>query len=212
MTIGIHKNASCPHIHLGHVLYVGLKQLAHWDKHLRGLINLDKNTFNDKIDIKISYKDKVGAVDIQNVLAYPLKEYETETEIKYIEQFIGLTQKEIYNLRDYANQIYKRKLYENKKSEDKKIIEEENTDSKYKYLDTELQIDNHLTKIRFKENPITLKLKQVLIKLLNYEKLQHIEKNKRVFRSNCMLDLAISYLYFRELANEEEIIEYKFRL
>ena len=212
MTIGIHQNASRNHIHIGHVLYIGDKKLAHWDKHLRTHILLLDNSIKEKIDIKISYKDNIEELDVHNVLAYPLKEYKTDLEIRYIEQFIGLEQKEINHLRDYAHQIYLTKLYDNKTKEDKKIIEEENSDSKYKYLDNELEISDLLRKIHFREKQPEQKLKQVLGLLLKYEKLQHLEKNKKVFRTNCLLDITISYLYFRELISEDEIISYKFRI
>ena len=212
MTIGLHKNASRNHIHIGHTLFVGDKKLAHWDKHLRTFPLLQDKLNKDKIDIKISYKDNIEEIDIRNVLAYPLKEYKTNEDIKYLGDFIGLTEKEIFNLRDYAHQIYLVKSYDKKTQDEKKIIEEENTDNKYKYIDNELQLENIIHKIHFREKPIEIKIKQILGILFKYEKLQHLEKNKKVFRVNCMMDLAISYLYFKDLGSEEEIIGFKFRI
>ena len=210
LTMGLHQNANRLHWHMGHLVEIGEKKIIHWDKHLRGLITLADfdNSIKEKIDIKITFNDKVGSDDILNVLAYPLKEYTIYSEIREIKQFIGLEEKELEAKRDYAHQIYLTAKYERKCKEEKKIIREDSLTSKWQFLDEELKIECLGNKLLFKERTIESKIREVYKILLRYEKLQNKENDKKSFRINCVRDNAISYCYLRGLASEDEISDY----
>ncbi|WP_445775508.1 hypothetical protein, partial [Shewanella sp.] len=117
-----------------------------------------------------------------------------------------------------ASSIYDKILYEKKQKDEKKLILEDTTESKYAYLDKELfgisdyDNDTIYAVSEFKVKNIEKKLKAVCKTLMKYQKIQYYEQNKKCFKIGAIMDLAISYLYFRELTDEDELLDYKFKL
>lgn len=214
MTMGLHKKANRLHYHIGHLVDIGEKNIIHWDKHLRGLIALadSDNSIKEKIDIKISFNNTVEENDITNVLAYPLKEYTSIDEVLHIQDFINLTKNDIESMRQYANGIYKQKCYEKQCKEKKKMETEDNLTSKWKFLDEQLKIEYQEDFMSLKHLEYKWKLTKILHLLLDYETLQHQENDKKLFRVSTLNDVAISYLFYKKLLSNDEIIKYKFNL
>jgi hypothetical protein len=214
LTFGIHKNAKRKHTHIGFIFETNNDKIIKcWNKKIGDMID---KVFRDKYDIKISFNDNVEDKDIRNVLAYPLKEYEKNNQILDRQRFMNISEEYLEELRKFANTEYQNVKYKREQEAKRAMIEEESVAHKYEYLDEQLKKYSYLEDITqyqtFKASSIENKLKTIISHLLKYQMLQHKENNKLTFKTNCLMDLAISYLYFRHLISENEIMEYKFRL
>lgn len=214
LTFGLHQNANRKHTHIGLIFETNNdKSIKCWNKKIGDMID---KTFREKYDIKISFKDGIGDSDVRNVLAYPLKEYEKNNQIIDRQRFLNIDEEYLEELRRFANTEYQNAKYRREQAAKKAMIEEESVMHKYQYLDEQLKKYSYLEGDNeyqtFKSSSIEHKLRTVISQLLKYQMLQHKQTNKLTFKTNCMMDLAISYLYFKHYINENEIMEYKFKL
>ena len=207
MTIGLHQNASRIHYHFGLVIDTGDKELKHWDKYFSPLLNEVKKTIKGEKNLKTTHRINITEDDEFGVLAYPLKEYECISKMKFICKFIGLNDEEIEALRKFSHDKYRKAKYDASVKEKKKIEEEENTENKYKYIEEQL---SHLSSFHG-EHPV-MKLRIVCAILLEYQKLQYNTNQKRSFKSTCIKDLAQSYLINENHITPLEFVEYIMKL
>jgi hypothetical protein len=113
MSIGIHKNATRPHVHFG------LTKIEKPNvKHLRLYYNR-KGLKDIHPDIKLSPHENVTEEDCKKCLAYPLKEYEKFEDIKYRE-YISIDDQELEGYRVFAHGVYRVAKYIQNNKEEKK--------------------------------------------------------------------------------------------
>lgn len=202
LTIGLHCDASRHHIHIGHLLETNNdKEIIHWDKTLRPLLLPFINSFKTKIDLKISFNNKVEETDILSVLAYPLKEYRSFNEIYLTKQFIGLTDKQIEEYRIFAHSKWLGvKQGKVKKDKDKRNTEE-TLENKWLWLDDAIVNKS----LEFYGLNTDSKLRFIMCSLLHYHKDQYEQNAKRSFRISGIKETAMNYLYLKQIIDENDI-------
>lgn len=210
-TIGLHVNATRRHFHIAQYVDTNVqKQIKNWDKKILPLFTEFKKQHKDILDMKLSVRQSTDDdFDLQKLHAYPLKEYESITDVKHRELCFPFDDNQLNDLRKYSNQIYQVAKYEYERKKEKEIIENDNVENKYNYLDKKLE--EQFNDYKDKHNWIhhtdyTVKLRQIQRYLLQYQKLQFEENNKRTFKLSAIKDLSISYLYFRNYATEDDLI------
>ena len=113
MSIGIHKNATRPHVHYG------LTKIEKPNvKHLRLYYN-KKGLKEVHPDIKLSVHENANEEDCKKCLGYPLKEYEKIEDIKY-RQYINIDDQELEGYRVFAHGVYRAANYIKNNKEEKK--------------------------------------------------------------------------------------------
>ena len=202
LTTGLHKDASRHHIHVGHLLETNSdKEIIHWDKTLRPLLQPFINSFKTKIDLKISFNSKVEETDILAVLAYPLKEYRSFNDILLKNRFIGLTDKQTEDYRIFAHSKWLEvKQGKDKKEKDKRSTEE-TLENKWKWID-DVILDRRL---EFYGMIVEDKLRFIMHNLLLYHKDQYVTNQKRSFRVACIKETALNYLYLKQIISENDV-------
>lgn len=213
--VGKHSNAKRVHYHIAVKISYSKLPVKHLNRQLTPLLN-EKN-----LDYKISfYHNDDPKYDEQKPFMYPLKESENtaENKILFSKYATNISYDDYHSYTLTAISIYDKILYEKKQKDEKKLILEDTTESKYAFLDKELfSIDNYDNDTiyavgDFKSQIIQIKLKRVCSTLLKYQKIQYLEQNKKCFKIGAIMDLAISYLYFRNLCTEDELLGYKLNL
>lgn len=211
-TLGLHKNATRRHFHISQHIHTNItKEIKNWDKKLLPLFSDFKKQYKDILDIKLSIRKTTDDdYDKIKLHAYPLKEYESITDILYRELCFPFNDDEIEVLRKYANQIYQVAKYEYERKKEKEILENDNVENKYIYIDKKLDErfeNDYMAKHNWIHNThYDTKLREVCKILLQYQKCQFEENNKRTFKISAIKDLGISYLYFRNYATEDELL------
>ena len=210
---GLHSNSKRPHYHIAVLLAYSQKPVKHFNRQITSKL---KDYLGD---LKISfYNNDDKDYNLEKPFMYPLKEEtNSETNDQLWEKYsINVPRPQYETWKQTATAIYNALQYKRKQDQDLKEIREDTTQSKYNYLDKHvlLKDDEHDTPYmtQFRQQDFNIKLKLVCKSLMRYQKQQHEENNKQTFRVGAIMDLAISYLYFRKLANEDEILLYKFNL
>ncbi len=215
LIVGKHSNAKREHYHIAVKISYSKSPVKHLNRKLTPLIN------EQNLDYKISfYHNDDPKYDEKKPFMYPLKESENkvQNQILYTKYAVNISEEEFASYTLTASSIYDKILYEKKQQQEKKLILEDTTESKYAYLDKELfsitDYDNDTIYAvgDFKVLKIEKKLKAVCKTLMKYQKIQYLEQNKKCFKIGAIMDLAISYLYFRNLTDEDELLDYKFRI
>lgn len=215
MIIGKHTNSSRPHYHIAVKISYTSKQLKCFNR------KLTQELKQKDLDFKISfYHNDDPKYDEEKPFMYPLKEVDNtaENKILYDQYAINISKEEYQRYTITSQGIYNEILYKKKSKEEQEIIKKDTTDSKYKYLDKELLgIENYdndtiYPVISIMNENYEKKVKVVCTYLLKYQKIQYLENNKKCFKIGALQDLALSYLYFRNLISEEEIIYNKIRI
>lgn len=202
LTIGLHLDASRPHIHIGHLINTNSdKEIKNWDKSLRPLLQEFINIFKEKIDLKISFNSKVEETDRLSVLAYPLKEYKKFNDILLTKQFINLSDQEIENLRIYAHSKWIEVLAGKAKKAKDKQEHEDSLEQKWLWLDKHIQEDS----IPFYSQNVDGKIRSIMVWLLHYQKHQYEQNQKRSFRVSGFKETAINYLYLKNIISENDV-------
>lgn len=213
--VGKHSNAKREHYHIAVKISYSKSPVKHLNRKLTPLLN------EQDLDYKISfYHNDDPKYDEKKPFMYPLKETENkvQNQILYTKYALNVSEEEFASSSLTASSIYDKILYEKKQKDEKKLILEDTTESKYAYLDKELfgisdyDNDTIYAVSEFKVKNIEKKLKAVCKTLMKYQKIQYYEQNKKCFKIGAIMDLAISYLYFRELTDEDELLDYKFKL
>lgn len=142
---------------------------------------------------KIKYYYDSSPVYDESCMGYPLKEYSDFTEIPLKLQY-GYTDDEIENLRQKAHKIWVKKYteYEAKQKEEQQLQE---------YLDDNVYFDNFV-----EINPL-IKIRQVIRQILLYRKIQNRKGQIKSIQLTRLRDQATSYLYFKNLITEADILE-----
>lgn len=150
-----------------------------------------KDLFPENYKIKYYY-DSSPDYD-ESCMGYPLKEYCDFTEIPLMLQY-GYTDDELEKLRQKAHKIWIKKFkeYEAKKKEELSLQE---------YLDDNVKFDNEV-----ELNPLT-KIRKVIRQILFYRKLQNQRGETKSIQLTRLRDQATSYLYFKNLITESDILE-----
>lgn len=210
-SVGLNVNATRRHHHINTVIETEQKDIKNWDSRVLPLIQEWKSKNKEKVDVYLSiWRTDDPKFELRRLIGYPLKEYEKFNQIVYLQYFVGLSHEEIEEYRKLANEIYQKAKYEYLKNKEKKLLEEETTDNKYEYITKTLDLstsDKILERDRFKNNDIRVKINIVKSILFKYQKLQFHQNNKKVFKLSAIKELAISYLYFMDLCNEDELNE-----
>ncbi len=213
--VGLHSNAKREHYHIAVKISYSKNQVKHLNRKLTPLLN------EKDLDYKISfYHNDDPKYDETKPFMYPLKEHQNKThnETLHRKYAIDISEEDFKSYLLTSSAIYDKILYEKKQKDEKQIILQDTTESKYKYLDTELfniidyDNDTIYAVSDFKCQNIENKLKSVCKTLLKYQKIQYLEQNKKCFKIGALMDLAISYLYFRNLVSEDELLDYKYRI
>lgn len=213
--VGFHSNAKREHYHIAVKISYSKSPVKHLNRKLTPLLN------EPNLDYIISfYHNDDPKYDEKKPFMYPLKESQNQVQNKilYTKYAINISEEEFASNSITASAIYDKALYEKKAKIEKKMILEDTTESKYQYLDKEIfsitDYDNDTIYAvgDFKCQKIEKKLKVVCKTLMKYQKIQYLEQSKKCFRIGSIMDLAISYLYFRELTTEDELLGYKFNL
>lgn len=217
LIIGKHSKAKREHYHLAVLVSYSNKPLIHLNRRLTPLIN----TNGRKVDFKISfYHNDDPKYDEQKPFMYPLKESQNQEENKtlYDKYHYNILLSEFNHYSVTAIGIYDKMCYDLERKQKQQQQEEETTENKYKYLDNELfniqdyDKDTIYPTGEFRSYNIEKKLKMVCKSLLRYQRILHHERHKKVFKITSIMDLAISYLYFRDLVSEDELLEWKYRI
>ena len=201
LTVGLHLDASRPHIHIGHLINTNSdKEIKNWDKSLRPLLLEFINIYKEKIDIKISFNSKVEETDRMAVLAYPLKEYKKYNDIILRKQFINLSDQEIEDLRVFAHKKWLEVLHGKQKKAKDKQAKEDSLENKWLYLDEKIQIHQE-----FYTRNADDKLRMIMMWLLHYQKQQYEDKQVRSFRISGFKETALNYLYLKQIISENDV-------
>lgn len=207
-TVGVHRNAERMHLHFHTVNEIGdkkmYKTLPAKIKRLKAYSDHDlphPKFMIPKIKITVKYEEEDG-YDTRKSLAYPLKEYDTnECMFKDIDfdDVFGITLEELYDLRAYANSLYKEYVLKynerQKQQEDKK--------------DKKMALYDHLDKVIVTTNipdyngEVCTIVRYTVKQMLIYYKM-----NNQNFSIHQLKNVAINYLYFKEIIDERQICVY----
>lgn len=215
--VGKHSNAKREHYHLAFLVSYSTSSLKHLNRKLTPLINnKDRN-----VDFKISfYHNDDPKYDEIKPFMYPLKESQNKEQNKtlFSKYSYNILLSEFEQWSITAIGIYDKICYDLNQKKEQQLQKEDTTKSKYKYIDKELfnildyDSDTIYPLGDFMSKNIEQKLKEICKILLRYQKLQFQTSDKLVFKITSIMDLAISYLYFRNLVTEDELIEYKYKI
>ena len=202
LSVGLHLDASRPHCHIGHLINTNSdKEIKNWDKSLRPLLLEFIQLFKDKIDLKISFNSKVEETDRMAVLAYPLKEYRKFNDILLLKRFINLSDEEIEQLRIFAHSKWIEVLAGKAKKAKDKQQTEDTLEQKWLYIDEQILVD----KIQFYSLIMEDKVRLIMRWLLQYQKKQYEQSQKRSFRVSNLKETAMNYLYLKNMISENDI-------
>uniref|UniRef100_UPI004047FBD8 hypothetical protein n=1 Tax=Flavobacterium sp. TaxID=239 RepID=UPI004047FBD8 len=216
--VGKHSNAKREHYHIVVKISYSRTPVKHLNRQLTPLLS------QLKLEHKISfYHNDDPQYDETKAFMYPLKEHQNQiqNQVLYTKHAYNISEEDFKAYTITATSIYDAALYDAQQKADKKLLLEETTESKYAFLDKELfgisNYDNNTYYAvgefgDFKGQIIQIKLKAVCRTLLKYQKIQYLEQNKKCFKIGAIMDLAISYLYFRNLCSEDELLGYKLNL
>lgn len=213
--VGLHSNAKREHYHIAVKISYLKNPVKHLNRKLTPLLN------EKDLDYKISfYHNDDSKYDEEKPFMYPLKESQNKTQNKalYTKYAVNIPEETFSSYTITACAIYDKVQYDKLQKDEKKQILEDTTESKYSFLDKELfnilnyDNDTIYAVSEFRSQNIEKKLKSVCKTLMKYQKIQYLEQNKKCFKIGAIMDLAISYLYFRELTDEDELLDYKFKL
>lgn len=208
-TYGIHRNAERLHIHYHTIneFIVTEKKKIYKDKGLiskiKRLKTYEIHTLPYKefvipeVKLSVNYEDALD-YDEKKVLAYPLKEYDTNEDMgKEVEEerCKGIGVKRLDDLRKYANSLYVKSKKQYEKQEKKKT----NKDDLYSYLD----------KVVIKSNLYELEQDiQSLVRYVVKMMLMYYKENCKNFSIHQLKNQAVNYLYFSDVINENQICNY----
>ena len=148
-----------------------------------------KELFPSKYKISYYYEDDEKYDEA--CMGYPLKEYVSIMEVPIMLQ-LGYEDEEIEELRKQAHKKWI-KIFterENKKNEEINLKD---------YLDDHVVIDE--------DSSSGYKIRQVIRQILFYRKIQNKQGNTKSVQLTRLKDQAVSYLYFKNLITESDIIE-----
>ena len=148
-----------------------------------------KEIFPKKYQVKFYYEDNPDYNE--QCMGYPLKEYAHITDVPLMLQQ-GYGDEEIEELRKRAHSIWLPKFQEHQQKKEEEIKLKD-------YLDDHVNVDE--------DSPPGYKIRQVIRKILFYRKLQHKQGTTKSVQLTRLKDQAVSYLYFKNLITESDIIE-----
>lgn len=204
-TYGVHRNAKRMHMHyhtknaipLGSkhykILNDKIKRLKCFQEHILP----HKNFKLPEVKITFKYKYELD-YDWWKSLAYPLKEYSSDEEMnKEVTEAtcINVTECQLGEMRYYANDIYN-------ESQKQRIAEVEKQNKKadlYSHLDEVIITSN----IPHYKGEIEILVRYTVKHMLMYYKM----KNQN-FSIHQLKNVAINYLYFKEIIDEGDIVIY----
>lgn len=201
VSYGIHRNASRYHIHyhsinvipdnvkIYKILNAKIKSLK-----INSLFPYQEFT---PPEIKMSYHYEFVEED---VLMYPLKEYENNKIMNLdinIEYIYNITDIHLEDLRAEANKRYQKAMKEHEKKELMKMEKTQHKKDLYSYLDKI---------IYYAEIPEGSVNSVVVYTIKNV--LKYYKENKKNFSIHQLKNVAVNYLYFKDIITELNIIEY----
>jgi len=200
---GIHRNASRHHIH-----YHSINVIPE-DKKIYKILNAKIKTLKMYKKHTLPYQDfEIPAVKISYhydfnegaILGYPLKEYENN-KIMNLDINIGyiynISEIHLEELRATANKIYQNKMKEHEKQELKKMEKTQQKKDLYSYLD----------KVIFYAEIPEGSVNSVVVFTIKHI-LKYYKENNKNFSIHQLKNVAVNYLYFKEIITELNIIEY----
>lgn len=205
-TYGIHRNAERLHIHYHTINNITKmkkfknKGLASKIKRLKSYqeYTLPHKEFKiPEVKISTNYEDEINW-DKTKILAYPLKEYDTnKSMIKEVnlDVCIGVTENQLEEYRKYANSLYERANKEFQKQEKKKTKKED----LYSHLDSVIVTTNIPDYSGEMASLMLYTIKQILL----YYKI-----NNKNFSIHQLKNQAVNYLYFKDIITEQQICQY----
>jgi hypothetical protein len=213
---GKHRQSKRAHTHMTCILETnGSKTYKGLDSKVRRSAGFNTSKTQDLLelfqstDYKISVRTALDKGFNEMLgLGYPLKEYDNDGELEkdirrsrhqsegggMFDLAYGVTDKEVYELRKEANDSYQIAKAYRAKQEEQELKGKNQKLSLYAYLDTQINI--------FECNEhVDYKLRLVIKEILLYYK-----KENKSFRLNGLKDMAINYLYQKDLVESDDII------
>lgn len=204
-TYGFHRNAERFHLHYHTINTVpqGSKKYKILNDKIKRLNTYKVYTLPHKefiipeVKISFNYNDSCNW-DTDKILAYPLKEYDTnENLFKEVNpnECLGVTKIQLEIYREQAHKLYCKSIKEYEKKEAKK--------SKKEDLYTHLDAVVITTNIPNYSGEIDIIVRYVVKHMLMYYK-----ENNQNFSIHQLKNGAINYLYFKEIIDETAICDY----
>ena len=202
-TYGIHRNAKRFHFHY-HSINVIPENVKIYKILNAKIKSLKINSLFPHKDFKIpemkmSYHYEF---DEHAILMYPLKEYENNKNMKSdinIEHLCGITDDYLEKLRSEANKRYQETQKEHEKKELMKMEKTQQKKDLYKYLDTVILTEEIPEGYGNIEHIMRFTIKQML---------KYYKENLKNFSIHQLKNVAINYLYYKNIITENNIISY----
>jgi len=205
-TYGIHRNAERLHLHLhsindiknnkifkGSGLASKIKRLAC----VKSALLIHKEFVAPEMKISTNYDDAVD-YDVVKILAYPLKEYDTNASMAKevnIEACFNVTDHQLEELRKYSHKLYQSQ----KNAFEKKEIKKSKKEDLYSHLDNVIVTTN----IPDIYGEMDLLMRYTIKQILLYYKM-----NNKNFSIHQLKNQAVNYLYFKDIIDETQICNY----
>lgn len=207
-TCGVHRNASRCHIHYHTVNEMNNTKVYKIlnDKIKRLKCYKEYTLVHPKFkipEVKITFKyENQEGYDQEKSLAYPLKEYDTDADmLKDIDlnDNHNISYERLKELRKNANDIYRESLNEQAKRDDQKAKKENKKTALYSHLDNVVITTNIPHYHGEIETIVRYTVKQMLI---------YYKMNNQNFSIHQLKNVAINYLYFKDIIDERDICVY----
>lgn len=202
--VGIHKNSKRGHTHINYIMeYDDRQDVANWDKKLNPIIK-NNRTKSDIFEMRMSiYKNDNPKYSETIGIGYCLKEYDNFEKIILLDEFIGLTNEDIEQLRYNGHSEYTKQIKKHESDERRREQDENETLSIFNYITEQIQIHDKSATFKFLEDtPYTNstattmkeKLRMIKIFILQYYRKKARATHKIKFKAYTVRDLAVNYL------------------
>ena len=205
-TYGIHRNAERLHLHFHSVNDIKKGKIFKKNGLQSKIKRLDsfkcpllahKDFVLPEVKLSTNYDDDINW-DSVKILAYPLKEYDSNDKmIKEVNvgECVNVTIRQLEEYRAYAHALYQRAQKEFVKKEQKKT----DKGDLYSHLDAVI-ITTNIPDLCSEVRLIVLyTVKQIL---------EYYKMNQKNFSIHQLKNQAVNYLYFKEIINSTQICEY----
>lgn len=192
LVAGVHKNAARLHTHTGiQIQYNEKDEVKFWNKKVIAIVGYKSQDFDLKISV---WRETDAGFDLQPLLGYPLKEYESLENYPFYEIAKGVGKAEIEEMREWAHDKYLTAKKEQERNEERKKVEDNEGEQIAQYLRENMsqrKLGCQITGMSFTQK--MLKTKELIF--MFYKK-RYEEMGRRNFKVLSVRDRAAQFLLF----------------
>lgn len=205
--LGIHKNASRLHAHIGTIVEIDKKQdVKHWNKKLTSIIKMDNPAYELR---RTPYRDSDPKYNEDSAISYLFKEYETDEQVVLTDTFIGIDNWP--ELRYSGHNQYIQAQAEHERTALRKKQEDDENENIVQFIRDFIHPRNRKTTTAyglFHECGFTQRYLIVKIAILQYYQQRYEDTGRRSFKAYSVRDKAIAFLTTEKLCELTDLAQF----